>query len=400
MNTSLLQRANELAPKLVELRRTIHRHPELGFDEYRTAAFVGSVLRNIDVPIQTGVGKTGIVGTIGKNGPIIALRADMDALPIQELNLTEYASEVSGVMHACGHDVHTACLLGAAMLLKDMELKGQVRLLFQPSEESMDEQGKSGAVRMIEDGAIEDVRAVFGLHVDSKYEAGSLACAPGYVLAALDNFKIVIFGRAAHGAQAYLGVDAISLAAQVINAMHTIISRRIPAIDSAVISIGLIQGGTKENNLAEQVELRGTVRSYDPNIRKKLVEEVHKACSIARSLGGDYQLTIQEGYPALWNDPDLAGFTRQAACDLIGPELVTLVTPEMGSEDFSYYTQHAPGCYVTLGTRTKGDPARPLHHPNFDIDESVLPLGAAIMAWLAFRCLEQNPLENAKLIGL
>jgi amidohydrolase len=396
MDDTILQRANALSPELIEIRRAIHRHPELGFAEYHTAVLVTEVLRSLKMDVKTGVGKTGVVGQLGSEGQIVALRADMDALPIQELNQVDYASEVPGVMHACGHDVHTACLLGAAMLLTEVQLKGRIRFLFQPSEEGMDAEGKSGAKRMVEEGAIDNVQAVFGMHVDSKYEAGTLACSPGYVLAALDNFKIVILGRTAHGAQAYLGVDAISLVAQVVNALHTIVSRRIPAFESAVVSIGLIQGGTKENILAEQVELRGTIRTFDPEIRKRLFEEMHNACSIARVLGGDYQLSIQEGYPALQNDASLAAFTSRVACDLIGPELVTEVSPEMGSEDFSFFTQRVPGCYLTLGVRPKGQPMRPLHHPKFDIDEAVIPLGAAILAQLAIRCLDERPLKVAE----
>jgi amidohydrolase len=388
MTTAILQRAHELAPRLVEIRRAIHRHPELGFAEYRTAALVAEVLRSLGVETETGVGQTGVVGKLGNGEEVVGLRADMDALPIQESNQVDYASEVPGVMHACGHDVHTACLLGAAMLLKETKLNGQVRFLFQPSEEGMDETGQSGAQRMIAAGAIDQVRAMFGLHVDNKDETGTVACTPGYVLAAMDNFKIVILGRGAHGAQAYLGVDAISLAAQVIQAMHTIVSRRIPALDSAVISIGVIQGGTKENNLAEQVEMRGTLRSFDPEIRTKLIEEVDKACAITRALGGDYQLSIQAGYPALKNDLTLTALAQQVAVHLVGAEAVKTVRPEMGAEDFSYYTHQIPGCYLTLGSTPRGQPMRPHHQPGFDVDESVIPLGAALMAQLALGYLE------------
>ncbi len=388
MTTAILQRASQLAPKLIEIRRAIHRHPELGFAEFRTAALVADVLRSLGVDTKVGVGQTGVVGNLGSAGRVVALRADMDALPIQEANQVDYASEVPGVMHACGHDVHTACVLGAAMLLNESKFRGQVRFLFQPSEEGMDETGKSGAPRMIEAGAIDHVQAVFGLHVDNTCESGTIACSPGYVLAAMDNFKIIIQGRGAHGAQAYLGVDAISLAAQVIQVIHTIVSRRIPALDSGVISIGMIQGGTKENNLAEQVEMRGTIRSFDPQIRKQLIEEVHKACKITEALGGAYQLSIQEGYPALRNDPALSALALGTARYLIGAEAVKPEMPEMGAEDFSYYTQHAPGCYLTLGTTPKGQPMRPPHQPTFDVDESVIPLGAALMAQLALNYLE------------
>jgi amidohydrolase len=394
MHTTLLERANHLAPKLIDIRRLIHRHPELGFGEFRTAALVADTLDSLGIEIKTGVAKTGVVGNLGTGSSLVALRAEMDALPIQELNQVVYASEVPGVMHACGHDVHTACLLGAAMLLKDVPLSGRVRFLFQPSEEGMDEEGKSGARRMVEEGAFEHVQAVFGLHVDSQLASGMLACSPGYILAALDNFKIVILGRAAHGAQAYLGVDAISLAAQVVTALHTIVSRRIPALESAVLSIGMIQGGTKENNLAEQVELRGTIRTFDPDIRQKLIDEMHKACSIARVLGGDYQLTIPAGYPSLCNDPTLAAFARNLAVNLVGAQAVADINPEMGSEDFSFYTQKSPGCYLSLGVRPPGQPMRPPHNPNFDVDETVIPLGAAVLAGLAYQYLEKKPLED------
>ncbi len=395
MTTAILQRATELAPKLIEIRRAVHRHPELGFAEYRTAALVADVLRALGVEVKTGVGQTGVVGDLGTGERMVGLRADMDALPIQESNQVAYASEVPGVMHACGHDAHTACLLGAAMLLKEMELKGQVRFLFQPAEEGMDEAGKSGARRMIEAGAIDHIQAAFALHVDNQFEAGTIVCSPGYVLAAMDNFKIVIQGRGAHGAQAYLGVDAISLSAQVIQALHAIVSRRIPALDSAVISVGMIQGGTKENNLAEQVEMRGTIRTFDPAIRQKVIEEVHKACSIARALGGDYQLMLQAGYPALRNDPGLTALAQETAVQLVGAEAVKAARPEMGAEDFSYYTQQLAGCYLLLGSTPKGQPMRPPHQPGFDVDESVIPLGAALLAQLAVHYLEAAPVTAA-----
>ena len=396
MNTTILERAKVLAPKLIAIRRLIHCHPELGFDEFHTAALVAEELSSAGIEVTTGVGKTGVVGNLGIEGPIVALRADMDALPIQETNQVVYASQLPGIMHACGHDAHTASLLGAAMLLKEMQLNGQVRFLFQPSEEGMDEEGKSGAQYMVEEGAFDHVEAVFGLHVDSRYTAGTIACSPGNIMAALDNFKIVILGTAAHGAQAYLGVDAISLAAQVVNALHMIVSRRVPALENAVLSIGMIQGGTQENNLAERVELRGTIRSFDPEVRTKLIEEMHKACSIAWALGGDYQLSIQEGYPVLRNDPTLAAFANDLITSLIGVQAVEDKKPEMGSEDFSFYTQCSPGCYLLLGSRTPGQPMRPPHNPNFDIDESVIHLGAALLAELAFRYLENKSLKVAQ----
>jgi len=388
---TLLQRAYELSPKLVEIRRTIHRHPELGFAEHRTASLVAGELRSLGLAVETGIGKTGVLGHMGTGAPILALRADMDALPIQEQNHTEYTSQVPGVMHACGHDAHTACLLGAAMLLKEVEIGGRVRFIFQPSEEGMDEEGKSGAMRMVAEGVMKDVEAIFGLHVDSKFEAGTIACSPGYVLAALDNFKIVISGRAAHAAQAYLGADAILLAAQVINSLHTIISRRIPPLENAVLSVGMIEGGVKENVLAEEVTLRGTIRTFDPQVRARLIQEMHAACSQVQAFGGDYQLDLQEGYLALKNDPNLAAFSRQAASELVGDRAVKDYPAEMGSEDFSFFTQKAAGCYLILGVGEPGRPIRPMHHSAFDLDESALPIGAALLAQLAIRYFERLP---------
>ncbi len=387
MEPSILERARALAPKLVEIRRAIHRHPELSFQEYHTAALVAETLGSLEIRFDAGVGKTGVVGYLGTEGPLVALRADMDALPIQELNQVDYASEVPGVMHACGHDVHTTCLLGAAMLLKEADLKGRVRLLFQPSEEGMDEEGKSGAMRMLEEGAFEQVEAVFGLHAESVFPAGTLNCSPGAVAAALDNFRITIRGRAAHGAYPHLGLDVIPIAAQVVIGLNMIISRRISPLDNGVVSIGMIHGGTKENNLTDEVELRGTLRSFDPKVRRTLIEEVEKACNVARALGADYQLSIQGGYPPMINDPALTAFARQVASELVGAQAVGEVSPEMGSEDFAFYLQRSPGCFLLLGVGVPGQALRPLHSPTFDIDESVLPLGAATLAQLAIQYL-------------
>ncbi len=390
MDQGILDRARAMGPRLIELRRTIHRHPELGFQEYDTAALVTETLRSLDIAVNTGLARTGVVGHMGTEGRIVALRADMDALPIQELNEVDYASTIPGVMHACGHDVHTTCLLGAAMLLKEAHLGGRVRLLFQPCEEGIDEEGKSGAMRIIEEGALDQVKAVFGLHTNNQHEVGTFACSPGPVAAAMDNFKITIRGKAAHGAYAYLGVDAILLAAQVATALHTIVSRRISGLDSGVISIGMIYGGTKENNLADEVVLRGTIRSFEPKVREKLISEMERACGIANALGGEAELVVQHAYPSMVNDPALTAFARQSAANLVGPEAVSEMKPEMGSEDFACYLEKIPGCYLLLGTHTPGQPLRPSHSPIFDVDESALPLGAALLAQLALGYLERR----------
>lgn len=390
MTKNLLSRARRLLPELVEIRRAIHSNPELSFQEYQTAALVADRLKTLGIRHEVNVGKTGVVGQLGSDGPVVALRADMDALPIQELNDVDYASRVPGVMHACGHDVHTACLLGAAMLLAQQPLMGQVHLLFQPSEEGMDAEGKSGAMRMITDGVMDGVSAVFGLHVHGDYPAGSLIVTPGPLAASLDNFRGAVRGLAAHGAYAWQGVDAILLASQVVGAIHTIPSRRISALDSGVISVGIIQGGTKENNLADYVELRGTIRSLDLNVRQALFHELDRAFQLTRVWGGDYELHIQEGYPPLTNDPNMAGMVHEVAAGLVGEEMVFRHPPELGGEDFAFYLQKAPGCFFEIGVHAPGGPVKTLHNPNFDIDESALAVGAAALAGVSLAWLEKS----------
>lgn len=388
--TTLLEMAQVLAPRLSAIRREIHQHPELSFHEYRTAALVAETLRSLGVPVDTGIGKTGVVGHLGGTGRVVALRADMDALPIQELNKVEYASRVPGVMHACGHDVHTTCLLGAAMLLRDLVLPGQVRLLFQPSEEGMDKEGKSGAMRMVEEGACDGVSAVFGLHVHGGFPAGSVICADGAMAAATDNFRAVILGSCAHAAYPWEGVDAILLASQVVTNLHTIVSRRISPVNGGVISVGIMQGGSKENNLAERVELRGTIRSLTPAVRETLFYELDRACQISKVLGGDYELNIRRGYPPLINDKAHTDLVRQVALDTVGLDAVHERPPELGGEDFSFFLQQAPGCFFEVGVQAPGQPLRPPHSPHFDVDESVLPLGAAMLAGVARAYLQQG----------
>ena len=386
----MLQRAKALRERLVEIRRAIHRQPELGFQEFKTAQLVADTLTGLGVRVETGVGLTGVVGYLGEGGPTIALRADMDALPIQELNDVPYASQVPGVMHACGHDAHVACLLGAAMLLAEMELKGRVRFFFQPSEEGQDEEGKSGATRMVEAGVMDGVDAVVSLHTHVDTLAGTIGLLPGPMMAAADTFRAAILGQACHGAYPHKGTDAIVLAAQVIMAVQTIVSRRIRPLDSGVITVGTIQGGTKTNIVADRVELAGTIRSFEAEIRQQLFDELERACGLARALGGDYELEIFPGYPATVNDAALTKFVRQVGIDLLGPDKVGEADAEMGAEDFSFLAAHAPGCYFRLGVGFPDQEPRRGHNPYFDVNEDALPVGAAVLAEVACRYLEQN----------
>jgi len=387
----MLQRAHELHERIRALRRAIHQHPELSYQEHRTAALVADTLRSLGLQVETGVARTGVIGTlVGGEGPTVALRADMDALPIQEQNDVPYASQVPGVMHACGHDAHTAMLLGAAMLLAENPPPGRVRFLFQPSEEGPDEEGKSGGKRFVEAGVMEGVDAVFGLHVFGEYPSGTIAVRAGPQMAAADLFEVEIIGQGCHGAYPHKGTDAILLAAHVILALQQIVARRVDPVESGVVTVGAIQGGHKHNIVADRVILKGTTRAFDPTVRQRIFDELERACGVARALGGDFRLTITECYPPVVNDPELTAFVQEVARDLLGPEAVLEARPTMGAEDFSFLAREAPGCFWRLGVRAPGEPERPLHTPTFDIDEAVLPIGAALLAEVAWRYLRQR----------
>ncbi|MGA9351995.1 MAG: amidohydrolase [Anaerolineae bacterium] len=382
----MLNRAREIEQQLINWRRRFHTHPELGFQEFRTAELVAETLRSLGLKVKTKVGKTGVVGYLGEGKPVVALRADMDALPIQEANDVPYASQVPGVMHACGHDAHTAILLGVAVLLCEEELPGQVRLLFQPAEEVDDEEGESGAGRMIEDGAMEGVDAVLSLHVDSNLPVGIVEIDGSRISASVDTFYATIMGKGCHGAYPHRGVDTIFILGQVINAIHGIVSRRIDPLQPAVISIGTVHGGQADNVIPDIVEISGTIRSVDEEVRRELFRELERALGVARALGGDFELRIEEGIPACVNNPRIASLIRQVAIDLLGADCLHPPEPGMGGEDFALLANLAPGAMFGLGTKGEGG-GRTAHSPTFDIDERALPIGAAILAEAARRYL-------------
>jgi amidohydrolase len=387
VSNQMLKRAKALKPEIVRLRRAIHRHPELGFEEVKTAALVAETLESLGIRVRTGVGKTGVVGYLGSEGPTVAIRADMDALPIQELNEVPYKSQVPGVMHACGHDAHVATALGVAMLLADRELPGQVRFLFQPSEERQDEEGNTGAGLMVEGGAMEGVDAIIALHVDSNTtDTGFIRISAGAFSAALDTFTASIKGEGCHGASPHLGRDPIFISGQVIGAIHGIVSRHIDPVKPAVISIGAIHGGTTANVIPSEVRLEGTIRSLQEETREELHNELERAFDVARALGGDYSLTIRRGEPMTINDQMVSELLRQVAIELLGEKHVLPMEPEMGSEDFGILAREAPGAMLYLGTRKKGE-NRLAHNPHFDIDEEALPIGVALLAESSVRYL-------------
>ncbi len=387
----MLEEAQALAEQLVAWRRDIHMHPELSFQENRTARLVADELESMGIEAQTGVGKTGVVGYLGEGGPVIAIRGDMDALPIQEDHDVPYASRTPGVMHACGHDAHTAMLMGVARLLSQMPDRppGQVRFLFQPSEEASDDENKSGAVRMIEDDALEGVDAVIALHVDSTTEAGKIMLEEGYASANEDSFTIQLMGDGGHGAMPDKGVDPIFILAQVINAINGIRARRVDPTKAAAISIGSIHAGVASNVIPSVVTITGTMRSFDDEVRAQLKTELARMLEVARALGGDFNLTFKQGYPSMYNDPEVCALMRETITDVLGEDALLHAEPMMGAEDFSYMTRKAPGAMFMLGAKYD-DVSRGHHTPVFDIDESVLPKGAALLAEMACRLLREK----------
>jgi len=390
----MLSKAQNIADEIIRLRRDIHQHPELSFQEFRTAALVADTLQEIGIDVQTGVGRTGVIGRIGSgDGPTIAIRADMDALPIVEKNDVAYCSQNEGVMHACGHDSHTAMLLGVAHLLKQSYLEepwhGNVRLLFQPAEEAFDGEGISGATAMIQDGALEGIDAVIALHVASDRPSGLLHFQDGYSLAAVDQFEAWIRGDGGHGAYPHNGSDPLFMLGPILNAIYAIPSRQINPLRPSVVSLGRVCGGQVTNVIPNSVHLLGTIRSYQEEVRQRLWQEIERALKLSETLGGSYELEIQQGYPAMYNDARVNGWMRDVAREVVGETAVIDAEFGMGAEDFAYMTQKAPGAMFMLGAATPDGVERHHHTDIFDIDESVLVLGTAVLAETARRFVTQ-----------
>ncbi|MFK7800118.1 MAG: M20 family metallopeptidase [Anaerolineae bacterium] len=394
----IMSRAQAQQDQLIEWRRTIHTTPELSFTEVETARLVQSVLHDLGIEAETGIAETGVVGHIeGVTGPTVGLRADMDALPILEANGTEFDSQRPGVMHACGHDAHTAILMGAATILKSFadegRLPGNIKLLFQPSEENLDSDGKSGAVRMIEDGAMNGVDAVFGLHVDSGTDVGQVSTRAGGFMATGDEVEIIVRGKGGHAARPHMGVDPLLLSAHLQLAVHNIISRRLDPLESGVITLCTIHGGTATNIIPDEVKIEGTIRSLNFETRDLLREELRRACTVVEALGGSFELTIEPygvGMPTI-NDAEATAVTFDGLHKLLGKEQVYEHVPVMGGEDFSAMLQEAPGCYMFLGVKNpEWEQEYPVHTPTFRIDERALAIGAASLAATAIEWMQQK----------
>jgi len=402
--------AMRVESKTVAWRRDIHEHPELGNREERTAKIVAEHLRGLGMEVRTGVAHTGVVGVLrgGKPGKTVALRADMDALPVTEQVGLPFASKVKavyngqevGVMHACGHDTHVAILMGVAEVLAGMKdrVSGTVKFIFQPAEEGAPSGEEGGAELMIKEGAFENPRpdAVFGLHVMGMAgTVGQITYRPGGTMASADLLRITIKGRQTHGAVPWGGVDPIVLASQVILGLQTISSRQLDITKApSIITIGSIHGGVRNNIIPDEVRMEGTIRAFSPEMQDEMHRRIRlTAESIAQSAGATAQVEIARQYPITFNNPSLTEKMLPTLKRVAGAENVSIQPPVTGAEDFSFFAQKAPGLFIFLGSNKKGvDPATaPVNHsPLYEVDEGVLPLGVRALANLAMDYLSEN----------
>ena len=370
--------AEDLFERLVRFRRDLHQHPELSWEEDRTAGKIAAFLDDLGIPFETGIAGHGIVATIpgrDRTRGVIALRADIDALPIQEETGLPFASQNDGVMHACGHDGHTSILLGAATLLAaEPELPVPVKLLFQPAEET----GK-GASAVLETGVLEDVALIFGGHIDRHYPLGNIIVSDGPVNASSDSFSITVSGKGGHGGRPHETVDAVVVGSLLITALQTIVSREVNPAHPSVVSVGTFQAGTASNVIADHAELTGTIRAQDPEVRLYLHDSIQRiAAAVGQLHGAQTETQITVGTPPLINSHRMANLAREAASQVVGQSSVgALEVANMGAEDFAYYLEHIPGCYVRFGTVVEGHEVWPAHSSRFDFDERTLGFAAA-----------------------
>jgi len=363
---------------LVEIRRTIHMHPELGFEEFETSKLVSGWLERFGLEVKTGMAGTGVVGLLRGQSPgkTVAIRADMDALPMEEANKVSYASKIKGKMHACGHDAHVTILLGVAKFFSSIpgQVRGNIKWVFQPAEE-----GGGGGRVMVEEGVLENpkVDAAFAAHVFPLFPIGKIGVYEREGLAAADKFIIRMIGKGGHAAMPHLTKDPIIATGHLITQIHSIVSRNINPLESGVITIGKVSGGTANNIIPDEVELWGTVRSLTPQIREELKTRLDQVTrGVAQSFGVDYQFNFEYGYPVLLNDPAMSKLVASACSKGIGEKNVEVVKPSMGGEDFAYFLEKVPGAFFRLGVRNEEKGIiHPYHSSLFDIDEEVLPFG-------------------------
>jgi hippurate hydrolase len=373
--------------KIVALRRDIHREPELGFDTEKTAEKVLAALEGLPLDVETGIAQNGIVATLDgeDEGPTVALRADMDALPILEDTGLSFASETEGKMHACGHDGHTSMLVGAAHALSGMRdrLSGTVKFVFQPAEE-----GGGGGKVMVDEGVADDVASIFALHLWPGLPFGEVATRAGPIMAAADAFEMEVRASGGHGAMPHLTSDAIAISAQIVTALQTIVSREVDPVEPAVLTVGEIGAGTAFNIIPHRARIGGTVRTLNADLREKIPTRMEDlARGIARGMRGDVNLDYTFSYPVTVNDETAADHALGVAEDLFGGESVLeLPNPSMGAEDFAYFLEKVPGAFIWLGV---GEDISGLHTPQFAFDEEILPRGSALLAALSISALQQ-----------
>jgi amidohydrolase len=403
LDARIQQGVDAVMPRVVEWRRDIHQHPELGNREFRTAALVAEHLRSLGIEVETGVAHTGVVGVLrgGQPGPVVALRADMDALPVTEMvdlpfasrERAEYNGQEVGVMHACGHDNHVAVLMGVAEILEGMrdELPGTVKFIFQPAEEGPPPGEDGGARMMVEEGVLNNPapEAIFALHVGVvPRPAGHISYRPAGIMAAADNLTITVHGRQTHGAMPWGGVDPIAVSAQIVNGLQTIASRQSNLVTApVVVTIGTINGGIRHNIIPDSVVMTGTIRTLDPEMRRDVHDRIRRTAEmIAAAAGATADVLIEEGAPVTYNDPELTARMAPTLERVAGPGNVTVGALTMGAEDFAYFQEEIPGLYFFLGVVPEGQdlstvPAN--HSPYFFADEAALPVGVRAMTQLA-----------------
>jgi len=397
MEHNILSRVQQLTDEIIEWRRHIHRNPELSFKEYETSQFVYEKLSNIDgMKVVKGVGvETAVIGTLSRgDGPTVAIRADMDALPIVEATSHSFPSKNVGVMHACGHDAHTSIGLAVATIIgqiwKETDIQGTVKFIFQPAEENTDEYGKTGSPYLIEAGALDDVDCIMALHMDPEHEVGTVLIHDGYSMANVDVFQGKLFGTGGHGAYPHLGTDPIWMLGPVLQTIHGIVARNISPLDAAVISVGEIKAGSASNVIPSEVYLQGTLRSYTPSVRKELETRLKNAFSIVEAFGGRFELNITHGEPALFNNAEVNKVLKEVVSELYPGMEIKEIPFGLGGEDFSHMTYKVPGSMFFLGCAYPDGIKRDLHTPIFDIDERCLPIGTAILTQAILKYLLGN----------
>jgi amidohydrolase len=376
---------------IVALRRDFHEHPELGFEEVRTSGIVADRLRALGLEVKTGVGVTGVVGILkgGKPGPVVLVRADMDALPVDEKNDLQWKSSIAGKMHACGHDAHTATALTVARLLvaEKEDLAGTVMFMFQPAEE-----GLGGAGRMMDDGLLDDPKPDFALalHVWSDIEAGKVATRVGPLMASADTFRARIIGKGGHGAMPHQTIDPVVIASQIVLGLQTTISRNISPLQPAVVTVGKVWAGSAFNVIPNEALIEGTVRAFDETVRSTLQRRCREIVEeLPRAFGAHGEFEYEVGFPATVNEARMTDVVRRAAASVVGEENVLEFEPTMGAEDFSLVLQKVPGCYFFVGGRNPDiDAVYPHHHERFNIDEGALEIGARTMCAAVKECLK------------